>query len=263
MEEIDNRLREDVITALVAAVTDQKETLRHVKRNPPELTLSEAEQLLEKGELSNEAAYLRDSGVIKTEITEEEVNLVLNPDIAPEAAEVRELKEQYGGLPELAESGEYMKFEAPYEWPIWEGPEANEKAKGIVSYEKNLGGLCALLSMYGEERREQDRLTEYSVDAMEEAVSLEGYEPDFDVEQNLEILEQLGYVERHSTEHVDVYRLADDEVAKEDAEKIAKFREEIYSDTPQNMAVAFERADRAEMQQKGVNLVERPETQVQ
>lgn len=261
--EIENTLREDVITALLAAVTEQKENLRYVRKDPPELTLSEAEELLEKEEVSNEAAYLRDSGVIRTEISEEEVNLILNPDIAPEAADVRELKEKYGGLPELADSGEYMKFEAPYNWPVWEGPEPNERIRGTVSYDENLGSLCALLSMYGEERREEDRLTEYSIDAMEDAVSVEGYEPDFDVERNLEILDQLGYLERHSTDHVDVYRLANDTFAKEDAEKIAEFREEIYSDIPQDMAAAFEKADRLKMQQKGVNLVQKPEKQTQ
>ena len=262
-KEIENSLREDVITALVAAVTDQEENLRYVREDPPELTLSEAEQLLEKDGISNEAAYLRDSGVIRTEVTEEEVKLILNPDIAPQAAQVRDLKEKYGGLSELAESGEYMKFEAPYEWEVWEGPEKKDEVRGALSYEEQLGNLCALLSMYGEERRDQERLTEFSVDAMEEAVSLEGYDPEFDVEQNLEILEQLGYVERYSTGNLDVYRLTDDEKAKDDAEKIADFREEIYSDIPQNMAVAFERADRVEIQQKGVNLVERPEKQIQ
>lgn len=264
MEEVDSELRPDVMTALVAAVTDQKESLKDVRDQPPELSLSEAERLLEEDGISNEALYLRDAGLLGTGSSEKTVTLVLNPDIAPEAAKVRDLyRERYSSFAELAEAEEYMKFEAPDGWPIWEGPEKNEKVNGTVSYEEHLGSLCAVLSVYGEERIENDEVAEYTIETIEEEVSLEGYEPDFDVKQNLEILEQLGYIEKYRTEQKDVYRLADNEAVKSDAEKITEFRDEIYSEIPQNMAVAFEKADQVEMQQKGVNLVQRPGTQAQ
>jgi hypothetical protein len=50
---------------------------------------------------------------------------------------------------------------------------------------------------------------------------------------------------------------------KRDAEMIAEHRDEIFSGYPQNMAFAYEEADRVELSDKGVKLVQRPEKQLQ
>lgn len=254
------------LTAVVAALGDQKEVLEHRDVNrPPRLELEELKAELDE-DISNEVAYLRDAGIVSTEVLEDKtVEIKLNPDLEDKASEITDLLyEDYGGfLGVLASSDEYMDFEPPDGWPRWEGPEQNDLAEGTVDYSKNMGPLCAVMSTYGEERLRGANITEYSVEAMREQFSLENFEIELDIKEHLETLERLGYVEKHSTRFDDVYRLADDEEVKTDAEMIAEHRNEIFSEYPQNMALAYEEADRTELAEKGVKLVQRPEKQVQ
>jgi len=55
------------------------------------------------------------------------------------------------------------------------------------------------------------------------------------------------------------YRLADDEEVRLDALDIAEFRNKIFSGYPHNMTIAYEEADRVELEDRGVKLVQKPE----
>jgi len=260
MEKRDNGLRSGVLTAVLAALGDQKEILERDQDRAPRLELEEIKAELDR-EVSNEIAYLRDAGIVSTRVEDETVEIKLNSKVSSEASEIKELMyEEFGGsLEALATSGEYMDFEPPSgEWSLWEGPERNDLATGSVDYEENLGSLCAVVSMYGEERLQGADITEYSVGALEERLSLDGYELELDLKEHLETLERLGYVEKHSTDFNDVYRLASDEEVKTDAEMIAEHRNEVFSGHPENMAFAYEEGDRVELEKKGVKLVQRP-----
>lgn len=265
MEEPDTSLRSGAITAVVAALGDQREILesKDVER-APRLELEELKAELDR-DISNEVAYLRDAGIVFTETLEETVMIKLNPDVEDKASEMKELMydEFNGSLRAISMSDTYMKFEAPERWPVWEGPDRDEPLEGSVDYMKNLGSLCAVMSMYGEEIRHGSEVTEYSVEALEDSFSLDDYDLEMDLEEHLETLERLGYVEKHHTGLNDVYRLADDEEVKLDAKMIAEHRDEVFSGYPQNMAFAYEEADRQELTQKGVKLVQKPETQIQ
>jgi hypothetical protein len=265
--EFDTERRQGVMSAVVAALSEEKEHLKYrdIDR-PPRLELKELKAELGDEDVGNEVAYLRDAGVVSTETFQDETVMVkLNPDLAGFAADLKDYmyEEFNGSVRALASSDEYLDFEAPEDWPQWEVPGRNDLAEGSVEYSKNLGPLCAVLSMYGAERLSGAGLTEYSVNAIEDSFSLEGYDTEIDVEKHLNILDRLGYVERYSTGLGDVYRLADDEEVKQDAEDIAEFRNNEFSGYPQNMAFAYEEDDRQELAEKGVKLVQRPETQVQ
>lgn len=264
MQEPENSLRSGALTAVVAALGGEGELLKFQdKDRDPRLELQELKAELDR-DISNEVAYLRDAGVVSTETFSDETVMVrLNPEMSDEASEMKELMYQRfnDSLKSLSHSEEYMKFEAPDEWPVWEGPDRSELAEGSIDYSKNLGPLCAVMSMYGEERLQGADLTEYSVDAMEDSFSLDDYELQLDLEDHLETLERLGYVEKRFTGLNSVYRLADDEEVKLDAEIIAQHRDEVFSGYPQNMALAYEEADRQELAEKGVKLVQRPEAQ--
>lgn len=266
MSERENGLRTGALTAVVAALGDQGELLSsRGEERPPRLELEELRAELDR-EISNEIAYLRDAGVVSTETFQDETVMVkLNSEMSDEASEMKELmyQEFHGSLKALSGSSEYMKFEAPDDWPVWEGPDRNDLVDGSVDYSGDLGPLCAVMSMYGEERLQGADITEYSVEALENRFSMEDYELDIDLEEHLETLERLGYVEKHFTGLNNVYRLADDEEVKTDAEMIASHRDEVFSGYPQNMAFAYEEADRMELAEKGVKLVQRPEKQVQ
>ncbi len=253
------------MTAVVAALSEQEDHLKYRNlERPPRLELEELKAALDDEELGNEVAYLRDAGVVSTEAFQDETLTVkLNPEVAGFAADLKDFmyEEFNGSVRALAASDQYLDFEAPESWPEWDGPERNDLAEGFVDYSRNLGPMCAVLSMYGEERLHGADLPEYSPESLEDAMSLDGYELDIDVERQLEILEQLGYMERHSTGLADVYRLADDREVKQDAEDIAEFRDDIFSGRPENMALAYEEADRHELAEKGVRLVRRPEEQ--
>lgn len=265
MEKRDNGIRRGALTAVVAALGDQKEILesRNQERTP-RLELEEIKAELDR-EISNEIAYLRETGIISTKVQEETVEIELNPEADQKASEMKEMMYNHfgGSLKALATSDEYMDFEPPNGWPLWEGPETNDLAKGSIDYGQNLGPLCAIMSMYGEERLQGADITEYSLEALEDGFSLESYEPELDLKPHLDTLERLGYLERHSTDLIDVYRLADDEEAKMDAEMIAQHRNEVFSGYPQNMAFAYDEADRVELENEGVKLVQRPEKQIQ
>ena len=262
----ENDLRTGALTAVVAALGDQKELLKfRDKDRAPRLELEEIKAELDS-DISNEIAYLRDAGIVSTKtFPDETVEVKLNPDVAGKASEMKELMyEKFdGSLQALASSDEYMKFEAPDEWPVWEGPERNELAEGFVDYSRELGPLCAVMSMYGEDRLMGANTSEYSVEALEDGFSLDDYEADMDLERYLETLESLGYVEKRFTGLNHVYRLANDEEVKTDAEMIAEHRDESFSGHPQDMVLAYKEADRMELAEKGVKLVQRPETQVQ
>jgi hypothetical protein len=262
MSKTERSLRTGALTAVVAALGDQEELLKFRDRDrAPRLELEEIKTELDS-DISNEVAYLRDAGIVSTETFQDEtVEVKLNPDVAGKASEMKDLmyEEFDGSLQALASSNEYMKFEAPDEWPVWEGPERNELAEGFVDYSRELGPLCAVMSMYGEDRLMGADTSEYSVGAMEEMFSLEDYELQLDLEDYLETLERIGYVEKHHTGLNNVYRLVDDEDVKNDAEMIAEHRDEVFSGYPQNMAFAYEEADRVELAEKGVKLAQRPE----
>ena len=55
------------------------------------------------------------------------------------------------------------------------------------------------------------------------------------------------------------YRIADDEEVRLDALDIAEFRNKIFSGYPRNMVIAYEEADRVELEDRGVKLVQKPE----
>lgn len=264
MQERNNELRSGALTAVVAALGDQKELLKfRDKDRDPRLELEELRDELDD-DISNEIAYLRDAGVVSTEgFQDETVEVKLNPDLAPQASEMKELMydEFDGSLKALAASDEYMDFES-VEWPLWEGPDRRDSEEISMEY-SDMGPLCAVMSMYGEERLNGADITEYSVGALEESFSLDDYDLELDLEEHLETLERLGYVEKHHTGLNNVYRLVDDEDVKNDAEMIAEHRDEVFSGYPQNMALAYEEADRMELEEKGVKLVQRPRKQVQ
>lgn len=265
MVEIDDELQSGALTAVVAALGDQKELLEfRDKDRSPHLELEELKDELDQ-DISNEVSYLRDSGIVSTEVFQDEtVEVKLNPDLTPQASEMKKLmyNEFDGSLKSLAHSDEYMDFDH-VEWARWEGPEQNNFVTGSVDYGKNMGSLCAIMSLYGEERLKGAGITEYSVDALQERFSLEDYELEFNLENRLETLELLGYVEKHHTGLNDVYRLAGDEEVKVDAEMIAEHRNDVFSGYPQNMVLAYEEADRMELAEKGVKLVQRPGKQAQ
>lgn len=256
------------MTAVVAALSEQKEHLKYRNLDrPPRLELEELKDVLDDDEVGNEVAYLRDAEVVSTETFQDETLMVeLNPAVAGFAADLKEfMYERFdGSVRALAASDEYLNFEAPDGWPDWDEAERNDLAEeGFVDYSRNLGPLCAVLSIYGEERLRGADLTEYSVEALEDSFSLDGYDLEIDVGKQLEILDRLGYVERYSTDLGGVYRLADDRKVKQDAEEIAEFRDDTFSGYPQKMALAYEESDRQELAEKDVKLVQRPETQIQ
>lgn len=261
MVEVNNCLRSSVLSGLLAALGEQDSHLRYRRpENPSSLELKEIQELLETRDLGNEVAYLRDAGVVTTEtFSDGTVKVSMNPEISFQAAEIKQrLHEEYDGdLERLVGSGEYLDFEAPDGWPSWEGPEFNDPVDVSADYGKNMGPLCAVMSMYGEERLQGADITEYSVNALKESFSLDDHELELDLESHLETLERLGYVERHYKGLNNVYRLADDEEVKEDAERIAEHRDRVFSGYPQNMALAYEEADRVELEEKGVKLVQR------
>lgn len=252
------------MTAVVAALGDQKELLKfRDETRDPRLELGELRDELDR-DISNEIAYLRDAGVVSTKVFQDDtVEVKLNPDLASQASQMKELMydEFDGSLKTLAASDEYMDFDQ-INWPRWEGPDLRE-AEDISMEYSDMGPLCAVMSMYGEERLRGAAITEYSVGALEESFSLEDYELQLDLEDHLETLERLGYVEKHHTGLNNVYRLVDDEEVKNDAEMIAEHRDEAFSGYPQNMALAYEEADRIQLAEKGVKLVQRPEEKVQ
>ncbi|AOV94577.1 hypothetical protein AQV86_01465 [Nanohaloarchaea archaeon SG9] len=266
MEKREKKLRTGALSAVVAALGDQKELIKFRDSDrSPRLELREIKAELDE-DISNEVAYLRDAGIVSTESFQNEtVEVKLNPEFAFQASEMKDLmyEEFNGSLEALAASSEYMKFEAPDDWPLWEGPERNDLAQGSVDYRRNMGALCAVMSLYGEERLRGANITEYSTRAMEDQFSLDEYEVEIDLEKHLQTLERLGYVERHSKGLNDIYRLADNQQVKRDAKMIAEYRDKIFSGYPQNMAFAYEEADRVELSDKGVKLVERPEKQLQ
>jgi hypothetical protein len=267
-QELDTERRQGVMTAVVAALSEQTEHLKYRDFDrPPRLELEEIKDALEDEEVGNEVAYLRDAGVVSTEGFQDGTLMVkLNPDVAGFAADLKDFMYERldGSVRALASSDEYLDFEAPEGWPEWDEAERNDLAEGgFVDYSRNLGPLCAVLSIYGEERLRGADLTEYSVEALADCFSLDGYDLEIEVEKQLEILDRLGYVERYSTGLGDVYRLADNREVKQDAERIAEFRDDTFSGYPQHMALAYEEADRQELAEKGVKLVQRPETQVQ
>ena len=261
MEEIDNELRQGVLTGIFAALSGEEFSEVGDSSRSSVRELDDIKSLLDR-EVSNEVAYLRDAGIVSTEtFPDGTVDVKLNSELASQAFQVaKRLEEDYeSSIQKIADSDEYLDFKAPDEWPDWSGPERNDEADGFVSYDQNLGPLCAVLSAYGEERLRGADITEYSLEAIRDAFSLDGYEPSIDLERNMRILEQAGYIEKHATQFNDVYRLADDEDVKNDAEMIAEFRNRIFSGLPQNMALAYEEADRVELEDKGVKLVQRPE----
>lgn len=250
------------MSAVVAALSKQKEHLKHRDlERAPRLELEEIKAELDDKDVGNEVAYLRDAGVVSTETFQDETVMVkLNPEIAGFAADIKDFmyEEFNGSVRALAASEEYLDFQAPNGWPEWNGPDLNEGIDKKINYEKYLGPLCAVLSIYGEDRLNGADRTEYSVEGMEEAFSFEGYEVRLDIERQMEILEQLGYLERYKSGSRGVYRLSDDEEVKIDARQIAEFRNKIFSGQPQNLALAYEEADRLELEEKGVKLVQRP-----
>lgn len=261
MEEIDNELRQGVLTGIFVALNGEEHSEFQDSSSSSIRKLEEIKSLLDE-EVSNEVAYLRDAGIVSTETYPDgTVDIELNSELTEQASHIAErLEENYGNsIQEIADSDEYLGFKAPEGWPDWSGPRRKDETDGSISYDQTLGPLCAVLSVYGEERLRGADITEYSLEAMSKAFSLEEYELSIDLERNLEILEQAGYIEKHSTHFNDVYRLADDKNVKNDAEMIAEFRNRIFSGHPQNMALAYEEADRIELEDKGVKLVQRPE----
>jgi hypothetical protein len=261
-QEIDSKRRQGVTTAVVATLSDRKENPQGKSpERPPRMELEEIKAELDDEDVGNEVAYLRDAGVVSTETpSEDTVMIKLNPSVTDHTEElINHMYREFDGfVKRLAASDEYLDFEAPNGWPEWEGPERNELAEGLVDYENNMGYLCAVLSIYGEERLQDEDLIQYSVEDIEDEMNLDNQDTDIDAERQLEILEQLGYVERHSKEPLDVYRLADDSEVKRDAERLARFKNDTFSGFPQNMAVAYEEEDRQELEDKGVKLVQRP-----
>lgn len=262
MAERNNRLRSGVLSGILAALGEQESHLKYRRlENPSSIELEDMQELLETYDLGNEVAYLRDADIVTTEtFSDGTVKISMNPEISFQAAELKQkLHEEHDGdLEKLIESGEYPDFEAPDDWPSWEGPDFNDPVNISADYRKNMGSLCAVMSMYGEERLQGADVTEYSVEAMEESFSLDDHELELDLESRLETLERFGYVERHYTGLNHVYRLADDEEVKTDAEMIAEHRDRVFSGYPQNMALAYEEADRVELEEKGVKLVQKP-----
>lgn len=173
-------MRRGVLSGILAALGEQDEHLKYRRlENPSSLELEEIQELLENRDLGNEVTYLRDAGIVVTEtFSDGTVKVTMNPEISFHAAELKQrLHDEYdGNLNKLVESGDYLDFEAPDEWPTWEGPDFNDPVNISADYRKNMGSLCAVMSMYGEERLQGADVTEYSVDAMEESFSLDDHE---------------------------------------------------------------------------------------
>lgn len=113
---------------------------------------------------------------------------------------------------------------------------------------------CAILSVYGEELGDFGNQPGYSLSHLENIFEPDSHEADFNLEKHLKRLERLGYLERHQ----EIYRLRESNKVQQDALEIYNFRKEIYGDHPENMILAFEQADLAELRQKDVKLVQEP-----
>lgn len=233
--------------------------LRNTDENSSEpATKEEIEAEIEQS-VGYELLYLRDRSVIEIEKNSEKIVAKLNPEAKSDAENLaEELEAEYSDdFSQMAEE-HTPKFIAYPEDLNWPEPEEIEELEGSIEHQ-NIGELCAVLSIYGEEVLKGKRQPEYTQEKVLSQFELDGYNLEIDIEERLDVLEQLGYLERASRMQEDFYRLADDEEVRLDAPDIAEFRNEIFSGYPRNMAIAYEEADRVELENKGVRLVQKPE----
>jgi hypothetical protein len=141
----------------------------------------------------------------------------------------------------------------------------NPEAPAIdAGFELNeLGTMCATLGRYGKSVAKGQSDARLSVSKIDEDVNPEVFAYSVDVERGVEMLEMAGYLERYKDGDDFKYQLKQDRDVVGDALAVHRYTEDEHHGVLFNLDFLYNAGDRAEMSNRGVNLVREPEKNIQ